>query len=372
VESPLGTGRNEVGGESLAFLCGLGDSAKGVLPMRPLFHPKLINGPTGDPGVYINWIHHSRGILFDLPWPGGICARDLLKVSHVFVSHTHMDHFMGLDELVRVTLGRKKLIRIFGPHPIVRQVSMRLLSYTWNLTSSYKEGLILEVWEVEGESLLKAEFHCKRGFMDTGLREVSHCDGTLWEEPGMRVRFCFLDHKVPSMGFSLEERVHIKVLKGKLQEYGLRPGRWLLRLREAIARGEDERIPIPVEPKEMGERPLGWLKENFIVLERGQKIGYVVDAAPKEENLERIIRLVEGADFLFIEAPFLERERGVALEKAHLTAFLAGRIAAMANVARVIPFHISPKYSSDPFPIIEEVIRGFGNGMRRGHMILRG
>jgi ribonuclease Z len=340
--------------------------------MRPLFHPRLINGPTGDPGVYVNWIHHSRAILLDLPWPRGLCARDLLKVTHVFVSHAHMDHFMGLDELVRVTLGRNKLVRIFGPHPMVRQVCMRLSSYTWNLTTSYREGLVLEVWEVDGGSFLKAQFHCKKGFADTGLREVSQCNGTLWEEPGMRVRFCLLDHKVPSMAFSLEEQIHIKVLKGKLQEHGLRPGRWLLRLREAIVRGEDEAIPIPVEPKEMGQRPLGWLKENFVVLERGQKIGYVVDAAPTEENSERIVNLVQGSDFLFIEAPLLEREREAALEKAHLTAFLVGRIAAMANAARVIPLHISPKYSSDPSPIIEEVMRGFGSGRRKGHMILRG
>lgn len=340
--------------------------------MRPLFHPRLVNGIMGDPGVYINWIYHSRAFLFDIPWPGGLHTKDLLKVSHVFISHGHMDHFLGLDELVRITLGRDKLLRIFGPRPMVRQVSMRLSSYTWNLLSSYKHGLNLEVVEVTGENLERAVFDWRNGFMDTGLREVSSWDGTLLEEPGMRVKCCILDHKVPCLAFCLEEKFHVKVLKGRLEEYGLRPGKWLLKLREALAEEDDESSLMEVEPREMGPRPLGWLKERIVALERGQKIGYVVDASPTEENVEKITRLVEGADFLFIEAPFLERDRRLAMEKAHLTAYLAGKIAAMANVSRVIPFHISPKYSKNPSLIMEEVMMGFGGGAIRGHLLLRG
>ena len=35
-------------------------------PMRPLFHPSLVNGRYGDPAVYVETLFERRGLLFDL------------------------------------------------------------------------------------------------------------------------------------------------------------------------------------------------------------------------------------------------------------------------------------------------------------------
>lgn len=327
--------------------------------MRPLFHPRLIHGPFGDPGLYVAWMYRRRAILFDLPELGPLPAGDLLKVSHAFVSHTHMDHFMGLDRLLRLTLGRPRRLRLFGPSPFLEQTVARVGSYTWNLVAGYKESLVLEVTQVRGSLMERALLDCREGFMDSGLREVLPFDGVLWEEAGMRVRASLLDHKVPSMAFCLEEPVHVQVLKGKLEEHGLRPGTWLRRLREAVLEGASPDLPLEVRPPERGPIPLGWLKENLVRFSRGQRIGYVVDAAPTPGNLERIVDLVKEADVLFIEAPFPEGESHRARQRAHLTALQAGRIAAAANVSRVVPFHFSPKYGPDPSRLLDEVRKGF-------------
>ena len=34
--------------------------------MRPHLHPSLVNGPDGDPAMYVDFLHERRAILFDL------------------------------------------------------------------------------------------------------------------------------------------------------------------------------------------------------------------------------------------------------------------------------------------------------------------
>ena len=76
--------------------------------MKPNFLPKLINDPLGDPGMMVEFLYERRALQFDLGDLSGIPNSELLKISHVFVSHTHIDHFIGFDRLLRVVFGREK------------------------------------------------------------------------------------------------------------------------------------------------------------------------------------------------------------------------------------------------------------------------
>jgi ribonuclease Z len=51
----------------------------------------------------------------------------------------------------------------------------------------------------------------------------------------------------------------------------------------------------------------------------GQKIAYVTDAADTAANRRAIIKLVQNADLLFIEAAFAEADVALAVDRAHLT-----------------------------------------------------
>lgn len=87
--------------------------------MASTFAPRLVNGPFGDPGLFVELRWQGSAVLFDLGRNDGLPAADLLKVTHVFVSHTHMDHFIGFDRVLRLFLNRDKELVLFGPEESV-------------------------------------------------------------------------------------------------------------------------------------------------------------------------------------------------------------------------------------------------------------
>lgn len=321
--------------------------------MRPHLHPSLVNGPFGDPAVYVDFLHERRAILFDL---GGIALlppRKILRVTDIFISHTHIDHFIGFDHFVRICLGRDKLVRLFGPAGFVDRVGHRLAAYTWNLVENYPTDFTIVATEIyEDGTGLSAEFHCLRRFVREGERTVRLEGGLLLDEPAFTVRTSLLDHRTPSLAFAIEEKQHVNIMKNRLEEAGLPVGPWLTKLKQAVVRQDDPDTPVQVPWPEGGavrERPmrLGDLQESVVQTVRGQKIAYVTDAVFSGRNEERIVSLARDADYLFIESTFLHEEAERAAEKCHLTARQAGEMARAAGVARVIPFHFSAKYKGE-------------------------
>ena len=126
--------------------------------MRPSFQPRLVNPPSSDPGLFIPFLFEKRALMFDLGDLRSLSPRDLLKTSHIFVTHTHMDHFIGFDEVLRIFLGRDKDLYLFGPADFFQRVEGRLAGYTWNLVAEYTNDFRLVVTEVHEEYLLTREY----------------------------------------------------------------------------------------------------------------------------------------------------------------------------------------------------------------------
>src|SRR6266536_623383 len=115
--------------------------------MRHLFEPRRVNDTFVDPGLYVDFRDERRALLFDLGEIAVLPPRKLRRLSHVFVTHTHMDHFAGFDPLLRVVLGRKAGLVLFGGPDYVAQVEHKLKAYTWNVVHRYDE-LVLDVCEI--------------------------------------------------------------------------------------------------------------------------------------------------------------------------------------------------------------------------------
>jgi ribonuclease Z len=334
--------------------------------MRPIFQPALVNGAFGDPGLYVDFVFDRRALLFDLPDLAALPARKLLRVTHVFVTHTHMDHFVGFDRLLRVGVGRATATQLFGPPGFVAQVEHRLRAYTWNLVANYETNFTLTVSELAPDgALCSARFQCRQRFARESLPASGAPDGVLLDEDAFRVRTAVLDHQVPCLGYVIEEKTHVNVWKNRLEEMGLPVGPWLRGLKRAVARGEPGDTALRVAWRDRDgahERVvrLAELEAGALRLVPGQKIGYVTDVAGHATNRARIAALLRGADLLFIEAMFADEHRDHAARKFHLTASDAGAIARAAGARTVIPFHLSPRYAGAEERIVAELEAAFG------------
>ncbi len=307
--------------------------------MKPLFHTRLLNDLFEDPCLYIRLLRERRAILFDLGFTQSLKPRDIIKITDVFVSHTHIDHFIGFDPVFRVLLRRDVPLRLYGPRDFTDHVEGKLKGYTWNLIADYP--LRIEVYEIEDDFIEKTVFEAhglfrrqcigKEAFNGLVLREESFC-----------IKAVILDHQIPCLGFSLEEDYHINIDKASLRRLGLSVGPWLGEFKRAIRLGIKDRVFT------IGERDYGMEELMGIALiTRGQKFTYIVDCLGSQENIKKAVGLAAGSDVLYCEASFLEADRERANDRYHLTARDAGRIAREAGVGRLVVFHFSPRYSDN-------------------------
>ncbi|MBS3732911.1 MAG: ribonuclease Z [Desulfobacterales bacterium] len=318
--------------------------------MPPIFNPRLVNDPTGDPGLFVPFFYEKRALMFDAGDISALSPKDILKITHVFITHTHMDHFIGFDRVLRICLGREKTLHVFGPEGFIANVSAKLGAYSWNLVHNYEAPLRLAVTEIHPDRLVTCRFDCRDGFAGSAPQSQSHAAPVLYREPAFTVDAALLDHDIPCVGYAVRERFSVNIRKEMLEEMGLTPGPWLYEFKQALYANRDPETEFEIPGDYCRDRRserflLGELARRLAIVTPGRKMAYIADAAFHEANRERMAALAENAYHLFIEAAFLEEDRDIAWRKKHLTAAQAGRIAAEAGVARFTLFHFSPRYS---------------------------
>jgi len=332
------------------------------------FDPTLVNDPFDDPGLYVDLVFERRAFLFDLGDLSRLAPRKVLRISDVFVTHRHMDHFSGFDQLLRLLLGREKAVCVYGPPGLIDAVEHKLRAYTWNLIEGYEGNLVFHVMENDTAGrLTSAQFSGRTRFGRSKDEARQSDEGLLLQEAGLQVRATILDHGELVLAFALEERAHINVWRNKVEAMGLSIGPWLRAFKEAILRGAPDDTLIEVawrdRPSDKATTlPLGHLKREIMKITAGRKVAYVVDCSFTDMNVEKIVRLAKDADILFIEATFLDADAALAKARHHLTARQAGTIARLARVKRLVTLHYSPRYKEMGHRLAEEAQDAFAVG----------
>jgi ribonuclease Z len=324
--------------------------------MHPRFHPRLINGPFEDPGLYIPFLFENRAIIFDLGDTLPLSAKELLKISHAFITHTHVDHFIGFDRVLRISLGREKKLHLYGPRGFFKNMEGKLAAYSWNLVENYPYRLGLHLTEVHRDYLLTREYLCQNEFIPARKASRTPYKYVIYEEPAFKISVAVLDHGIPCLGFAIKERFHVNINKDRLAALGLATGPWLTDFKQALYDGRDSESEFEVKAGGgLTQRfRLAKLAEQIALITPGQKIAYIADVAYSPQNQQKIISLAKDADHLYIEAAFLEAHKDIAAEKKHLTAHQAGTLAARAGAKQFTIFHFSPRYTDQEHLLLEE------------------
>ncbi|MDH3256194.1 MAG: MBL fold metallo-hydrolase, partial [Nitrospinota bacterium] len=309
--------------------------------------------------------------LFDLGDLSPLTNADLLKVTHVFVSHTHIDHFIGFDRFLRIVFGREKTITLYGPENFIANVEGKLAGFTWNLVDRYEESLTLEVVEVHADRLRKATFRAIEKFQKSEEREEPWDGRLILDEPALSVATAVLEHRVPCLGYALKEKFHVNINKDGLTAMHLEPGEWLNRVKQSIYEGASDDLPVQVPvgvngTQETREVALGTLKEKLVTITPGQKIAYITDTVYTPTNIQRIVNLVREADLFFCESPFIAEEEDRARDRCHLTTRQAGLLAKEAGVKQLKTFHYSKRHSHQTERLVREAQETFRGSSETG------
>src|SRR5262245_48505741 len=147
--------------------------------------PRLLNGQTGDPALLVQLRWQGRAVLVDLGRIDRTPAPVLFPIEAVFVSHAHMDHFMGFDQLLRLFLARDATLRLYGPAGIADCVAGKLAGYTWNLTDEYT--FAIEVTEIADRELVRSRFAARRRFEREARGTAPFRGGVVLDDPVFRV-----------------------------------------------------------------------------------------------------------------------------------------------------------------------------------------
>jgi len=238
------------------------------------------------------------------------------RLKHIFISHLHGDHYLGLVGLLSTLHLRNRVddLYIFGPAGLNDIITMHL-KYT--------------------EMVLGYKIHFKS--LDSGNSEV------LVDNDSVTVSSIPLDHRIPCTGFLFREKVKYYRLK-KSQNlkkltlddiHNLKSGRDVRRPDGTIKYGLNEYTEPPRKPR---------------------AYAYCSDTRYTED----VIPYIKSIDLLYHESTFLGDLEQRAHETYHSTAGQAASIAAKAEVVKLILGHFSIRYK-ELYPLLSEATDIFPN-----------
>lgn len=255
--------------------------------------------PTKDrshPSVLLE--HDGESLLFDCGEGTQrqfvLAKKSFMKVSKIFITHWHADHFAGLPTLLHSMHidCRERAVEIYGPDAKKFVKAIMRIGYG-------KPSFRIKAIDVPSKGGIRRIF-------DNGKYSVFSCPSK---------------HSVPSVAYLFAEKDTWNLDKDKLENFGLEGPQ---------LKGLKERGYI-----KLGKRKL--LLKDLARKKEGRRVVYTGDT----KKSPAIAKLAKGCNVLIHDATFLEKEK-----YDHSSAGDAAFIAKKSQAKLLILTHFSSRYSS--------------------------
>ncbi|MDE3269623.1 MAG: hypothetical protein OYH77_05005 [Pseudomonadota bacterium] len=274
-----------------------------------------------------------------------MAIKKLLKVRHVYVSHTHIDHFVGFDRLLRAYVPHHREIEICGAPGIVANIRGKLAGYTWNLLVKGQINFLLH--EVGADFIRSFRLHFvdqATGFRLDRVAELPAASAVTTFADGSQVYAALVDHGIPVATYRLSFPQRYRVRREALDKHDLKAGEWIKRLQAQVAANASADNIINVGDKEF---KLGWLRDQLLIPQPEFAVSYLTDLQFNWHNLKQVQKLHHRTTVMFCESAFAAEDRQRAQNKSHLTTKQCALLAAFANAQQLENFHFSSIYGLD-------------------------
>ena len=318
----------------------------------------LVNGTSGDPAVFCHKPNDGSAWLFDCGSIDNLTTKDVLRCDAVFVSHTHIDHFIGFDRFLRVNVPHFRRKLVIGPAGMAANVAGKMKGYIWNLLAPGQiaftvrevagDGGVSE-WDVASDHNFEPKTGCYRSESRGPVARVAALS------PRVVVDAVALDHGTDSIAYRVSAAGKWRVSVDALSADGLAPGPWLGTLQAAMYEGRGEAL-IAIAGHEERADILG---ARYLTMVPGQSVGYITDLAFNGSNLRRCKDLLAETSVLISETSFRDIDRSRAVQKKHLTTRQAALIAASCGVKKLMSFHVSNIYGEETAAVAAEAAAFF-------------
>ena len=223
------------------------------------------------------------------------------KIDHIFISHLHGDHFLGLFGYLSTLslLGRKSPINIYAPKDLL------------NLINAHNE--------ISGKI-----YNFDLNFIPLNFQKSTK----LFEDNILEIFSFPVNHSVPCCGFLFKEKKSPRnIIKTKIKDLGLGIGdiKKLKNRENCIVNGKAIKY-----------------KDVTIPGNKARSYAYCAD----NKNDKKIIPFIKDVDVIYHESTFLEELKNKASKTKHSTANQAAEIALSANSKMLILGHFSARYDN--------------------------